>query len=185
MNTRDVSASKVGMAVVAASVLVLGLAVMPFAYQSAFANRTGIEGCTPGYWKTHLSAWEGGITVLVGGNLKVLTPDTLVKDAFDVEFLPQYDSYNSKTLAEALNLSGGGLDALLRTGVAALLNSSEIPGPIIDYSFTDDQVYDRVRDALDPQYVVNIASIADDNDTEEKKDILDAANNGEGGCPLN
>jgi hypothetical protein len=174
--------SKIGLTAMVASAMVLGFAALPFISQNAFANRTGTEGCTPGYWKNHVEAWEGGITVIVGGNLKVLTPDTLVRDAFDVDFLD--DSYDSLTLLQALNLSGGGVNALLRIGVAALLNSSEIPSPIIDYSLTDDQVYDRVRDGLDPQYVVNLAEFADDNDTESKKNILDAANNNEGGCPL-
>lgn len=111
-------------------------------------------------------------------------PGTLVKDAVDVVFDGAYASYNSLTLLQALELGGGGLDALLRAGVAALLNSSEVPSPIIDYSLTDDQVYDRVRDGLDPKYVVDL-SISHDNDTELKKDILDAANNFAGGCPLN
>jgi hypothetical protein len=174
---------KVGMTVMAASVLVFGLAVMPFAFQNAHANRTGTEGCTPGYWKNHTEAWTSGITVIVGGNTKVLTPDTLVRDAFDVDFLN--NSYDSLTLLQALNLNGGGVNGLLRAGVAALLDSSEVPTPIIDYSLTDDQVYDRVRDALDPQYVVNIADISDDNDTEAKALFFDEANNGLGGCPLN
>lgn len=76
------------------------------------------------------------------------------------------------------------MDALLRSGVASLLNSSEVPSPIIDFSLTDDQVYDRVTDGLDPKYVVDLA-ISHDNDIEEKKNILDGANNGAGGCPLN
>lgn len=160
----------------------IGLAVLPF--QGAFANRTGTEGCTNGYWKEHTEKWENGITVIVGGNTKVLYPDTLVKDAFDVDFDGAYDSYDSLTLLQALELGGGGLNALLRSGVAALLNSSEVPSPIIDYSLTDDQVYDRVGDGLDPKYIVDLP-ISHDNDTEEKKDSLDAANNGAGGCPLN
>jgi hypothetical protein len=182
MKTFEFSNKKIGMAALAASVLVIGLAVMPL--QGAYANRTGIEGCTNGYWKNHVEAWESGITVIVDGNTKVLTPGTLVKDAFDVEFDGAYASYNTMTLIQALNLGGGGLDALLRSGVASLLNSSEVPSPIIDFSLTDDQVYDRVRDGLDPKYVVDLA-ISHDNDTEEKKNILDGANNGAGGCPLN
>jgi hypothetical protein len=182
MKTFAFSNKKIGMTALAASVLVIGLAVLPF--QGAYANRTGTEGCTPGYWKNHIEAWENGITVIVDGNTKTLYPDTLVKDAFDVEFDGAYSSYNSLTLLQALELGGGGLDALLRAGVAALLNSSEVPSPIIDYSLTDDQVYDRVRDGLDPKYVVDL-SISHDNDTEAKKDLLDAANNGAGGCPLN
>ena len=181
MKRFNFSDNKIGMAAITASVLLVGLAVLPM--QGAFANRTGTEGCTPGYWKNHTETWENGITVLVGGNLKVLTPDTLVRDAFDVDFLD--DNYDSLTLIQALNLNGGGVNALLRIGVASLLDSSEIPDPIIDYSLTDDQVYDRVRDGLDPNYVVNLAEFADDNDTEARKNFLDAANNGAGGCPLN
>lgn len=183
MKASEFSNKKISIAAMAASVLLLGLAVLPF--QGAFANRTGTEGCTNGYWKNHTETWVNGITVIVGGNEKILTPDTLVTEAFDVDFKDPYSSYDSLTLLQALQLEGGGLNALLRSGVAALLNSSEVPSPIIDYSLTDDQVYDRVRDGLDPKYVENILDITDDNDTEAKKDILDAANNGEGGCPLN
>lgn len=181
MKRFNFSDNKMGIAAITASVLLVGLAVLPM--QGAYANRTGTEGCTPGYWKEHTERWENGITVLVGGNLKVLTPDTLVRDAFDVDFLD--DSYDSLTLIQALENGGGGVNALLRIGVASLLDSSEIPDAIIDYSLTDDQVYDRVRDGLDPKYVVNLGEFADDNDTEAKKDFLDAANNGVGGCPLN
>jgi hypothetical protein len=173
--------NKIGLTAIAASVLLVGLAVMPL--QGAYANRTGTEGCTNGYWKNHTERWEDGITVFVGGELKVLTPDTLVRDAFDVDFLN--DDYDQMTLLQALENGGGGANALLRIGVASLLDSSEIPDPIIDYSLTDDQVYDRVRDGLDPKYVVNLGEFSDDNDTEARKNFLDAANNGAGGCPLN
>jgi hypothetical protein len=183
MKRLDFSNRKAGMAAMAASALVLTLAAGPLFLQGAYANRTGIEGCTPGYWKTHVETWQDGILVRVGGADKLLTPDTLVRDAFDVDFLD--NSYDSLTLLQALNLNGGGVNALLKSAVAALLDSSELPNPIMDYSLTDDQVYDRTRDALDPQYVVNIADISDDNDTEEKKNFFDEANNGLGGCPLN
>ena len=49
MNRIDSSNRKVGMAAMAASMLVLGLAVMPFTFQGAYADRIGIEGGTPGY----------------------------------------------------------------------------------------------------------------------------------------
>jgi hypothetical protein len=183
------STAKLTLATIAGISLVMSMTPMPF-FQAAYANRTGTEGCTPGYWKNHPEEWDEAseaIHVLVDGDDKYLTTDTLVRDAFDVDFLDNYNSYDSLTLLQALNLNGGGLDALLRAGVAALLNSGETPDgePVIDYSLTDDQVYDRVRDGLDPQYVENLLEFDDENDTETKKNFLDAANNGAGGCPLN
>lgn len=116
-------------------------------------------------------------TVRVRGADKLLAPDTRVKDAFDATFLSQYSSYNILTLEQALNLPGGQLNNLLKAAIASLLNSSELPTPIIDYSFIDDQVYDITRDAHDSQYLQNIVTISDNNDTEEKNNFLDAANN--------
>lgn len=168
------STAKLTLATIAGISLVMSMTPMPF-FQAAYANRTGTEGCTPGYWKNHPEQWDEAheaIHVLVDGNDKYLTTDTKVEEAFDVDLPSNYDSL---TLLEALSLKGGGVEALLRIGVAALLNSGEtLDGdPVIDYSLTDDQVYDRVREGL-----------ADSEETETKKDSLDAANNGAGGCPL-
>jgi hypothetical protein len=64
-------------------------------------------------------------------------------DAFETVFgvdLPQ-----SKTLLEALNSSGGGMNALLREAVAALLNANN---PDINYLYTQQQVIEMVQGAF-------------------------------------
>jgi hypothetical protein len=170
------------MAAVATSVM-LFLALAP---ASVSAHREGDEGCTPGYWKNHIDTWEGGVDIRVAGIDKTIYPSSLVSDVFDVTFVGKYASYNSMTLEEALNLGGGGVNALLRHGVAALLNSGEIGGDLlVDYAFDDGQVYHRVRAGLDPQAVQDIADISNVDDVEKKKNELAAANENVGGCPLN
>lgn len=173
----------------AAAVTTSFMLFLAFIPSPASANRTGDEGCTPGYWKNHIDTWEGGVDIRVAGIDKTIFPDSLVSDVFDVTFVGSFASYNDLTLEEALNLGGGGFKALLRHGVAALLNSGEIDGDfVIDYAFDDGQVYHRVRAGLDgasPQLIEDIADIANANDVEKKKNELAAANENVGGCPLN
>ena len=65
-----------------------------------------LEGCTPGYWKQdqHFDSWV------------LYTPQTLFSSVFD-------NAFPGKTLLQVLNLGGGGLNALGRHAVAALLNA--------------------------------------------------------------
>jgi hypothetical protein len=75
------------------------------------------EGCTPGYWKTHTSAWEeyaptDPVHILLGASNAAL-----------------FGPYANDTLATALSYSGGpGLDGarriLLRAAVASWLNAA-------------------------------------------------------------
>ncbi len=67
-----------------------------------------LEGCTPGYWKQsqHFGNWSAPYT-----------PNTLFADVFE-------NAFPGKTLLEVLRLNGGGLSALGRHTVAALLNAS-------------------------------------------------------------
>jgi len=111
------------------------------------------EGCTPGYWKQeqHFDSWPAG-----------LTPDTSFSDAFGS------DAFGDQTLLEVLETGGGGLIALGRHVVAALLNS-ESGG--VDFALTDDDVLERFDKAIES------------GDYERIKNIF-AANN-ELGCPLN
>ncbi|MGE3179290.1 MAG: hypothetical protein AB7O32_17600 [Vicinamibacterales bacterium] len=68
------------------------------------------EGCTPGYWKQphHYDSWTG------------YSPGTPFASVFE-------NAFPGKTLGEVLALNGGGLDALGRHAVAALLNAAS-PG---------------------------------------------------------
>ena len=69
---------------------------------------SGGEGCTPGYWKQphHFDSWTFPFT-----------PDTLFSDVFE-------DAFPNMTLLQVLSQGGGGLNALGRHTVAALLNAA-------------------------------------------------------------
>lgn len=65
------------------------------------------QGCSPGYWKNHTTAWPAPYT-----------PEQLFTAAgFD-------DAFVGKTLLQVLGLHGGGLNALGRQTVSALLNAA-------------------------------------------------------------
>jgi hypothetical protein len=68
----------------------------------------GGEGCTPGYWKQphHFGNWAAPFT-----------PEMLFADVFE-------DAFPGMTLLEVLQQGGGGLNALGRHTVAALLNAA-------------------------------------------------------------
>lgn len=84
-------------------------------YVATFYNRVietpGGEGCTPGYWKNHLSNWP------VSPNLD-----------FDATFGVSLFSPNI-TLGTAITLGGGGVNKLARHGTAAYLNSFAVNSP--------------------------------------------------------
>ncbi|HEY6747612.1 MAG TPA: hypothetical protein VI357_18065 [Mycobacteriales bacterium] len=90
----------------------------------------GQEGCTPGYWKNHLAAFPAPYT-----------SGTLLGSVFTG--LPA--SYASLTFQQALNLGGGGLNALLRHAVSALLNASSSE---VDYPLTAAEVISLTNAAI-------------------------------------
>lgn len=76
----------------------------------------GEEGCMPGYWKNSPGCWE------------CVEPDTLFSDVFGVCITVRAGNKKTitdPTLMQALNASGGGVNALVRHAVAALLNSCD------------------------------------------------------------
>jgi hypothetical protein len=91
------------------------------------SSRSGFEGCTPGYWKNHLSAWE---------------PTGYGKfDDFDTTF--GVDFFNPDiSLTQSLYLQGGQEMSLARQGTAALLNASH---PNVDYPLSAAQVIALVQ----------------------------------------
>jgi hypothetical protein len=108
----------------------------------------GQEGCTPGFWKNHPEAFAGtgySASTTLGSVFTGLPP-----------------AYASLTFADALSLGGGGLDALLRQAVAALLNASSAD---VDYPLTAAQVIAQTN-----------AAIASGN-YETTKDLFDLYNN--------
>jgi uncharacterized repeat protein (TIGR01451 family) len=124
----------------------------------------GGEGCTPGFWKQdqHFDSWVG------------FDPDQSFEDVFDVDVTLGAGGQNTiadPTLLDALNATGGGVNALARHAVAALLNASN---PDVSFDFTPQEVIDLVHDAI---------VSGDPAEIEEAHQLLADAN--EQGCPLN
>jgi hypothetical protein len=106
-----------------------------------------LEGCSPGFWKKHLKAWSG------------YSPTQTLGDVFT----GLEPAVASRKLLDALKKGGGGLNALMRHAVGALLNAASV-----DYPLTTGQIID----------MVNAAIASHDKDTiESLKDTLDEFNN--------
>jgi uncharacterized repeat protein (TIGR01451 family) len=114
--------------------------------------RGGGEGCTPGYWKQphHFDSWIS------------YTPDTQFSGVFE-------DAFPGMTLLEVLKQGGGGLKAMGRHTVAALLNADSG----VSYDFTTQQIIEMFND-VHPGTKTEYNQI---------KDTLSEFN--EQGCPLN
>ncbi len=112
----------------------------------------GGEGCTPGYWKHHhhFDSWTAPYT-----------PSTLFGDVFE-------NAFPGKTLLEVLKQGGGGLKALGRHTVAALLNAASGD---VDYDLLVGAVISAFNDVFPG------------GDYETLKDHFEGFN--EQGCPLN
>jgi len=119
------------------------------------------EGCTPGFWKNpkHFEHWIN------------YHPLDRIGDVFDVpDELPNHGSLSLQSLWGALWFTGGdglfgGAKILLRTAVAAILNTAH---PDVSYAFNETEVIDLVNSAL--------ASLNRDT-MLDLKDILDYNNN--------
>jgi hypothetical protein len=77
----------------------------------------GGEGCTPGFWKQdqHFDSWVG------------FAPGDSFETVFGVDVTLRsggQGTVDDPTLLDALNANGGGVNALARHAVAALLNAS-------------------------------------------------------------
>ena len=118
--------------------------------RSCFTYPGGAEGCTPGYWKNHPGAWAG----------TGLTASTTLSAAFGID--------SNTSLITALKTGGGGLNALMRHAVAALLNASSTG---VAYKFTAAEVRALVQAAVTSK------------NYEAAKNTL--AKQNEMGCPLN
>lgn len=112
----------------------------------------GGQGCTPGYWKQkhHFDSWPAPYT-----------PDMLFSDVFA-------NAFPGKTLVQVAAQGGGGLIALGRHTVAALLNAASAG---VSYDLTVNDVITSFNAAF--QF----------GDYNGLKDIFEGYN--EQGCPLN
>ena len=115
-------------------------------------KKEGGEGCTPGYWRQehHFGNWTG------------YTPGQNFDTVFGVNFFNP-----DKTLLQAVWLGGGGVNALARHAVAALLNSTSAN---VDYDLNTAQV------------IAIVQAAGASGDYEGAKNILAAFN--EQGCDL-
>lgn len=114
----------------------------------------GGEGCTPGYWKQsqHFDSWTAPYQ-----------PGTLFSAVLE-------NAFPGMTLLQVLQQGGGGLNALGRHTVAALLNAAS---PNVNFDLTVTQViaeFNAVFPGTKPEY-------------ESLKDTFAGLN--EQGCPLN
>jgi hypothetical protein len=104
----------------------------------------GGQGCTPGYWKNNADKHDASAWGPTGYD-----PDDEFYDVFGVHITVGAGgkkTITDPTLLEALQATGGGVNALARHGVAALLNAAH---PDIAYGIGDPQdVIDMVYDAL-------------------------------------
>lgn len=116
--------------------------------------QVGGEGCTPGYWKQphHFDSWASPYT-----------PDTQFAEVFE-------DAFPGMTLVDVLAQGGGGLKALGRHVVAALLNTASED---VSYGMSTADVVDQF-DATVP---------GRKSDYNGLKNSLMSLN--EAGCPLN
>jgi hypothetical protein len=110
----------------------------------------GGQGCTPGYWKQshHFDSWPAPYT-----------PNTLFGSVFD-------NAFPGKTLLDVVSNGGGGLTALGRHTVAALLSAGSV-----NYGMTPAQV------------IAAFNGVFPGGDYEGLKNQFAVAN--ERGCPLN
>ena len=103
----------------------------------------GGEGCTPGYWRQdqHFGNWPvDPYTATVADDF---LPDYCEDYDTDLQG-PESGSVCGLTLLEAVQLRGGGVNALMRHAVAAWLNA----GSTVDFYYAQSEVVDMTESAL-------------------------------------
>jgi hypothetical protein len=103
----------------------------------------GTQGCSHGYWKNHPAAWAA--------------TGYAVSQDFDAVFGVNAFTPN-RTLLQALQAGGGGINNLGRQGVAALLDAAH---PGVDFPLTRDEVILAVQNAVLSGNVNTVASQLD------------------------
>lgn len=161
--TRTTILKPFGIAVIAASLLSLGVINTP---QAAFAldvDLDGVEdeGCTVIFWRYNLNLWP-----------EPYTPTT----QFDAVFGFEIPGKPDLTLMDALKLKGfGNLNKMVKQGTAAFLNAAFLDDDLA-FPHSKSTVIRNVEDGLDPQYIQS-ATYGDDNDLRERFKALKDANN--------
>ncbi len=131
----------------------------------AVCGEEGGEGCTPGFWKQefHFGHWVGHAPTDLYSSVfgTAMNPTITIK----VKQAPG-GSISDPTLLQALGAQGGGINALARHSVAALLNAASS----VSFGILESDVISLTKAAIDS------------GDFETTKNIFAAEN--ELGCPL-
>jgi hypothetical protein len=154
---------RLGLAIVMLTTMALIIGVVGVATVSA-SKKKGSEGCTPGYWKQaqHFDSWTAPYDPTDLFSATVGTRADASTTTFE-------DAFPGMTLLQVLEQSGGGLAALGRHTVAALLNTASAD---VDYAHTT------------TGFIVDeFNSVFPNGDYEGLKNIYAGFN--ELGCPLN
>ncbi len=154
---------RLAVAIVLMTVMALLVGIVGVASVSA-SKKKGSEGCTPGYWKQsqHFDSWTAPYDP---GDLFFGTVGT----RHDLTTATFENAFPGMTLLDVLSQGGGGLAALGRHTVAALLNTASAD---VDYAHTT------------TGFIVDeFNSVFSGGDYEGLKNIYAGFN--ELGCPLN
>jgi hypothetical protein len=116
-------------------------------------------GLTPGFWKNNAANQDAIAWPRTPSGTLIYEPSQTVGSVFDIP--NQYASYADVTLEDALDLNGGGVNALLRHAVAALLNATQ---PLVAYPITSAEVIARTNAALASGSNQSINSLKDQFD---------------------
>lgn len=112
----------------------------------------GFEGCTPGFWRQahHYQYWTGYDPTDTWGDVFADPGSHVAPGRHGVEFTA------GLSLGQAVQLNGGGIFALARHAVAAILNANS---PDVDYPLTAAEIVDLVNAAIaseDYEYAKNV-----------------------------
>jgi len=144
---------RMAIGLVALTTMALLIGLMGVASVSA-SKKKGSDGCTPGYWKQsqHFDSWTSPYD----------PGDSFTSAGFE-------NAFPGLTLLQVLQQGGGGLNALGRHTVAALLNTASDD---VDYAYIDTATV-----------VGYFNDVYPNGNYEGLKDIFAGFN--ERGCPLN
>jgi hypothetical protein len=118
----------------------------------------GLEGLTPGFWKTHS---EYGPAPSKGWAATGYDPDDSYESIFGVNV-----ASGDVTLLQALGSNGGGVNALMRHSAAALLNAAN---PNINYAYSESQVISMTNAAINSGYASQIEQLKNEFDFQNNK----------------
>ncbi|WP_428649098.1 matrixin family metalloprotease, partial [Roseibium sp.] len=106
-------------------------------------GQTTGEGLTPGFWKNNAIVWDAAAWPRANDGTLIYNPGDPLSSIFSG--LEAY-GLEDVSLVDALGLNGGGINALMRHSVAALLNATH---GTVAYPMTASQVIEATQIAID------------------------------------